>query len=144
VEPVRVLQLGSEDSGNRLVHRILQTADPAIETTGRSLPHGEGWPDVDALIEEFRPDKILIVWRDKTIQTRAAAATGHTDTLAEAIAERERAEWLLAGVRGDVRVQVYELLVKDPLTQIANLGDWLGVSLTMPEVIYDANTKHER
>lgn len=162
---INVLIVGSEASGNTLVHRIIHTAGdvevaslpggrwdqviwrvslPGGEmmlTTSRSLPHGEEWPDIGALIGEFDPDKIVLTWRDRDYQTRSAFAAEHTRFLREAVEERERADELLAQINGPVFIMVYELLVLDPATQIRNLSGYLGVPLRLTEKIYDGNAK---
>ena len=156
----RLLCLGPEDSGNRLVHRILLTAgdvqDPegdwvhyvwpvklpsggTMWITGRSLPHGSEWPDIGQIIDEFGPNKVLVVWRDRQYQVRAAHKTGHVGSVVEAEQERDRAEDLLAKVHGDVYHIIYELLVREPAVQVANLSRWLGVKLRVPETIYNAD-----
>jgi hypothetical protein len=134
---VKVLQLGSESSGNRLVYRILLTAKPTLTLAGRSLPHGDEMPNVAALLEQEKPDKILLVWRDSSIQTMRAVYNRHVGSQDEAWAERRAANRMIADVVGDVYVLVYDLLVLNPIAQITNLARWLGVELSVPEPIDD-------
>lgn len=160
---MKVLLLGAEASGNRLVGRILLTAGEVLEPLGhfvtfthqvalpsgelmqmtaRSLPHGEEWPDVDRLIESFEPDKILLVWRDRYFQSRSTVAAEHVNSIEQAHDERDKADRILASVKGDVHVIIYELLVHDPVAQVQNLGRWLGAELRVPEEIYNGDLKH--
>lgn len=143
-----VLALGAESSGNRLLHRILCTARPGLELilcTGHgskeahpiTLPHNGQMPDLDRIIAEGKPDKIIVLQRDRTKQARSAVRNGHV--IAEDIARLERlvADALVAGIRGDIYYLNYDLLVLDPPTQTANLGDWLGVKFSLMESIYE-------
>lgn len=143
----RVLAIGSESSGNRLVLRILQTARPALELLlchghGSSeahpwtLPHHDRWP-----LGIPSADKVLIIRRHSCVQEYRAWRNGHAETLAEAVAERDRADKMLAAIAGDVRTIEYEMLVQNPAVQVANLGRWLGVELAVPEDIYDGNRR---
>lgn len=156
---MNILVVGPEDSGNRLVHRIILSCG-AYTSTGeipkqihhipahdvhliaRSLPHGEEWPDLPALIDSFAPHKIVLVWRAREWQLAAVLHQRHADSLPEARSERALAEMMMAAVNGDVYIIIYELLTLNPIVQVANLGRWLGLPLRVPELIFDADARH--
>jgi hypothetical protein len=94
-------------------------------------------PDLDRIIREGKPDKIIVLQRDRNRQAASAVRNGHTSSKDDALLLRGIADSHLAGIRGDVYYLSYDLLVLDPPTQTANLGDWLGVKFSLMESIYE-------
>lgn len=139
---MKVLAVGSESSGNRLLQRILETARPRLELVlcyghGSDAPHPFTLPHHDEwlAISPDAADKIIVISRHSCVQAYRAWHNGHTQTLAEAVLERHRADRFVAAIAGDVYHVSYDLLVVNPETQVANLARWLGVELSVPEAI---------
>lgn len=143
-----VLAIGAPSSGNRLLMRMLSSASPALELVlckGHgskkahpiTLPHNGGMPDIDGIIAESKANKIIVLQRDRTKQAKAAVRSGHAIAHDIAVLERLVADAVMAGIRGDVYYLSYDLLCIDPGTQMANLGDWLGVKFSLMESIYE-------
>jgi hypothetical protein len=133
---VTVVACGPENSGTRLLHKVL-TLYLEIDAVHRSMPHaGEWWgpaPDERYVVIVRRPDVTCL-----SILGRHPALVRD---IAEARANWDRALRTLAAIPGAFWI-TYEALMIEPVIQADSIATWLGVepSGTMPEMI-DANVK---
>lgn len=156
VQVTRILAIGSESSGNRLLLRILQTAEPALdlalchhdgsrEPHPYTLPHGSSMPAPLELVDELRPDRVIVVMRRPGAQLISAVERGHAPDLVTARRERREADrllWELMMLSPVPVLQVqYEWLTAVPSQAVRQVGRWLGVRLSLPERVFDGNER---
>jgi len=144
---MRVVVLGGESTGGRLVARLLG-ADAGLAVEHYSMPHGGGaarhWP-TDCELADAAPAAVLVTIR-AWVPMVASKAAHHVPNMAHA--EREAAEayerifaWLhSSGHRW--RWLVYEALVARPEATMAGVWRWLGRPVLPPtELIEDGDAK---
>ena len=134
-----VVCTGIEHSGTGLLTRIVRTGIP--HAMHRAMPHvdrhgREHWwqPGI------FEPARFIIIERDADVWLRSTLRRG--GTRGAALARHGMARAALAGIEG-YRL-TYEALVADPERTVGALGEWLGVTLRVPEPVYDGNALQVR
>ena len=140
-----VVVTGPEDSGTRILHRVVQEFLGVREAIHLSVPHGGVWWDWEEhisagarfVIIQRRPDitTLAIVARHPVTVSGLDEARRNWHAAIAMLARLPRATWLS-----------YEAFVADPKRQARNVGRWLasqGVPIeygTMPEIV-DANAR---
>lgn len=141
----RVVVVGAESSGTRLMARILDAT--GINTLHRSFPYGGShlrhWPEVS--VNEHDADAIVWMQRDWWATVRSQLAASHVKTIKEAWDNIAEAQIRIAEVvRAYSFVVVsYESLVQRPATVIDHVCRWLEVETpVLDEEIVDGNDKY--
>jgi len=131
-----VVACGPENSGTRLLHKVL-TSYLDVDAVHRSMPDAGVWwepsPDERYVVIVRRPDVTCL-----SILGRHPALVCD---IGEARANWDRAVCALAAIPGAFWV-TYEALMAEPAVQADNIAAWLGAEPAgaMPEMI-DANVK---
>jgi hypothetical protein len=143
-----IVVCGPESNGTRLLHRIVSTSGE--EVIHRSMPNARFWWSA----KDFPNDTIYVIsFRDIDIAAQSAVRAGYFDYLYSedskmkmALHEQVRARRLLLKELplGKTYLVTYESLVDNPQNTVSALSAWLGVKLTIPEEIYNANLKYTR
>lgn len=141
---------GPESSGNRLLAAILIRAGcrgdastdqrwdselPTDETPAviiRSFPHGEEWPDLQAINTELEARgyaiTTLITVRHHSATVRSQVSRGHATGLSEAAAQiREAYTRIFAKVSIDYMIVPYAVLIYESDKAIATMLEDLGL-----------------
>ena len=148
-----VLVCGPVSNGTRLVARIVETA-PDVKVEHAALPTGEDgqdwWNPIGMAITHAPGhegghtsgnfDRVIVVIRNVYPAAVSAVAAGHVDTLEEAIANQKRARQMLNQFDGRLRVH-YEELLSNPDHMLADISNYIGRQVHLPEPLYDANAK---
>ena len=137
-----IVACGPESNGTKLLTRILETSGERV--VHRSLPYGHNWWHYT----EFPPGtRFVAIFRDEDSAVQSVLKAGHIeepwyrDKRKRAYEEQKAARDSLAEIPG-LHVISYEGLVKDPAGTLDRLGKWLGLTLRLPEPIYDGNAKY--
>ena len=140
--PQRVLVTGPEGSGTHMLASLI--AALGIEVVNRSLPYAGVWwryptdPEGGVL-----PERSVIITRRPDVRNLALLGRKPplVATITEARAAHDRALRALARIP-DAYWLCYEAVCAEPLVQMANVADWLGVPVAseLPPV-HDANAK---
>lgn len=137
---MRVLCTGPESSGTRLLTRIVATGE-GIEAIHRSIPHYQSWdlwvPEVGEI------DKVVFISRAWNPTIQSQVARGLVEYEAQSIAHLQRAHVEFAKQIGDKPwwYVIYHNLIYRPDIVLSDLEEFLGVSVELPEEVYNANFK---
>lgn len=129
---MKVLCTGPESSGTKLLTRIVQTG---ADGEHRSMPHDNEWWDP----KQVPHDCAVVIVRDGRWTAESAWDMPHCGSVDEALFRREMALRRLGELQVPVLWVGYEGLVAAPHAQVQVIGAWLGASLDVPEIVYDAN-----
>lgn len=132
--PMTTIVTGVEHSGTGLVARIVRTGVP--DALHHAQPHIVDdapwwWTGSD-----FPEARFVVVMRDRIYRNRSSVGRGQSPQQARNI--YDKALPVLSRLKPAYWLS-YEALVIDPTTQMENLGRWLGISLSLPVEVYDAN-----
>lgn len=117
---MRVIATGPESSGTKLMARLLDHS-PHLTALHRSMPHGglaeRHWP-TDQDFDEFKPDAVVAMRRDKKITAISQVRTGHVVNVEEAYRNIQMANQLLHAWLARTSVPAFQVsyggLVRNP------------------------------
>lgn len=135
-----IVACGPESNGTRLLTRILLTSGE--EVIHRSLPHGRLWWSWRDFPEGTR---FVVIIRDIEMAVASEVRINpHVRNAAKySLRKQRRSRRILSQIPSAVFVS-YETLVIRPHKTINDLGTRLGLQLSLPEEVYDANAKYRK
>lgn len=135
-----IVACGGQSNGTRLLTRIIATSGEDV--IHRSLPHGGQWWKWT----DFPPGtRFVVIIRDIRMAIASEVRINpHLDNIARLseINQKKSLRWLRR--IPNAYFVSYEELVASPDEVVSRMSRDLGLNLSVPEEIYDANEKYRR